>query len=605
MWDLRPEDDARRPVTKQLVNSLHVKIQVLEEEIASLKAQDLTQHEVQLAGDPNIYGSSVLNSSSTPQSPPGEMFSAGRSLPSLSPLITNHTTPSGTPTNVLEQLYIERLPLFTRILPNRPRYQYIFLINTSIPFEFLPEEAKLSLACNWSFNLPILDVPLSRFEHDTLLYRSFRYGTTYSDDSGIKSHVVREKFAAHAKRLLDDELGHLAPSLVQGLALLAEHYYGIGNKGAGYMYMGMSFRAARALNFLKDSTLVVGAGSITTPKSVINEWDFWSTFAQGRYDIPLPPPGVNLPAISVEVDNQHWPIGPDAVGFLDSQPNRMTQVFLESSKLMIIASRITDSIYCQGPSETFVPEDSTAINLHLPPELLISTHASLVPLPHVILINMCYWRVLMYLHQPFYQRSQPPNGLPTRDSHLFSAFSTKMCDHAAYKILQLAIFTCGTNLILQSATISETAVKRWAARQGVFTCICALRVISPTWPCVEKSKGGFEALLQAHIGQLLISPPMQSHLQANFMEQELDDRAFSEVFYRFIHEWKQGGSDSRSLTPQSPASLSQVPPIQLGDIPGNVLDHTPQEHAHFSGSSLSQGGLLDSYDFNGMSHYAE
>ena len=103
-------------------------------------------------------------------------------------------------------------------------------------------------------------------------------------------------------------------------------------------------------------------------------------FGRG-YDIPLPPPGVNLPAISLELDIRPWPAGPDFnSGSSDGQPNRMTQVFLETSKLMIITARITDTMlvflfsltlvltivlisYCQGPSETFVPEDSTAINL--------------------------------------------------------------------------------------------------------------------------------------------------------------------------------------------------------------------------------------------------
>lgn len=130
---------------------------------------------------------------------------------------------------------------------------------------------------------------------------------------------------------------------------------------------------------------------------------------------------------------------------------------------MIILTAVALS-YCHGPSETFVPEDNTAINLQcafstfhyfekiysfvcslqldtwfnkLPSELLISVRASVAPLPHVILINICYWRILMYLHQPFYQRNQLSERPPNRDSRLFSDLSIKMCDRAAYKILQL------------------------------------------------------------------------------------------------------------------------------------------------------------------------
>lgn len=177
-------------------------------------------------------------------------------------------------------------------------YQYIFHINTSIPYEDLSQEAQLSLAYDWSRNLPHLaDLPLSRLEHDTLLYRSFKYGTSwllalipdlflrdllcfnsfgpssalarpptphyspllhccllafataYSDNNEIRSHIVRDRIAAYAKQLLDEEFGHPAPSLVQALALLAEYHCGIGERDAGYMYMGASHRRILVSSF--------------------------------------------------------------------------------------------------------------------------------------------------------------------------------------------------------------------------------------------------------------------------------------------------------------------------------------------------------------------
>lgn len=186
--------------------------------------------------------------------------------------------------------YTERPPLST-VLPAKLSYRYIFQINTLVPSADLSEEAQLSLACHWNRNLPHLgDVSLSRLEHDTILHRSFKYGTSwllsvvpdlflcdllyfnsfessgalsrrptpyyspllhccvlafataYSDSSEIRSSAFRDKFAVHAKRLLDDELAYPAPSLVQALALLAEYHCGIGERDAGYMYMGEQHR---------------------------------------------------------------------------------------------------------------------------------------------------------------------------------------------------------------------------------------------------------------------------------------------------------------------------------------------------------------------------
>jgi hypothetical protein len=166
-------------------------------------------------------------------------------------------------------------------------YQYIFQIDTSVPAGELSEGAQLSLVCGWDRHLPHLgNVRLSRLEHDILLHRSFKYATVwllplipelflrdmlyfsspnqsathphpptlhytpllhcsllafataFSDDPNIVLWATRDKFAARAKQLLDGEFAHPAPSLVQSLALLAEYHCGIGERDAGYMYLG-------------------------------------------------------------------------------------------------------------------------------------------------------------------------------------------------------------------------------------------------------------------------------------------------------------------------------------------------------------------------------
>ncbi|KAG9095507.1 hypothetical protein FS749_010315 [Ceratobasidium sp. UAMH 11750] len=107
------------------------------------------------------------------------------------------------------------------------------------------------------------------------------------------------------------------------------------------------------------------------------------------------------------------------------------------------ADIIVSSYY--DPDINDAPEDSTVINLHLqldtwfnnlPRELLISVRSNSAPLPHVIVLNICYWWTLMHLHRPLYQRGQT-SGPTSHDSRLFADLSIKMCDRAAYKIVQL------------------------------------------------------------------------------------------------------------------------------------------------------------------------
>jgi hypothetical protein len=168
-------------------------------------------------------------------------------------------------------------------------YKYVFQIDTSVPTNDQSTETRLSLVCDWDRHLPQLeDVQLSRLEHDIILARCFKYGTcwllglipeiflhdmlysltsgpahfesgpqtrlqhytpmlhcsilafasAFSDNAVIRSRATRDKYALHAKQWLDEELKHPVMSLVRALALLAEYHCGVGERDAGYMYMG-------------------------------------------------------------------------------------------------------------------------------------------------------------------------------------------------------------------------------------------------------------------------------------------------------------------------------------------------------------------------------
>lgn len=68
---------------------------------------------------------------------------------------------------------------------------------------------------------------------------------------------------------------------------------------------------------------------------------------------------------------------------------------------------------------------------NLPANFLVWARSS-SPLPHIIVLHIWYWSLLIYLHQPFYTLAQSTSTrLPVGD------LSVKMCDRASHKIVQL------------------------------------------------------------------------------------------------------------------------------------------------------------------------
>lgn len=87
------------------------------------------------------------------------------------------------------------------------------------------------------------------------------------------------------------------------------------------------------------------------------------------------------------------------------------------------------------------------------------------------------------------------------------------------------------------------------------------------------------------------------------MEQDLDDRDVSHIFYHFVHEWNQEESGSCSPSLQSQYTSSPRSPLmQLGDTTGDVLGQASREHGHFSTSPLSRESMLPLHHLDGVPH---
>ncbi|KAF8597622.1 hypothetical protein BDV93DRAFT_527295 [Ceratobasidium sp. AG-I] len=601
-WSL--EGDARRPATKQLVESLRVKIHVLEAEVARLK---------DLPGQSDDPSSSPALASVPNIPPPNPVVAPVPQIPiELRALSTGGVVPS--PPNVSgssrtpDPFGDRPLPAPTAQFTSTALYRYIFEIDQSVQMSEQPTDVRLSLVCDWRRYLPDLEpVHLSREEHDTILARGFKYGTSwllglvpelflhdmlfaltspsssrspspssspstptsqqsplsvsqtrlhhytpllhcallafacaFAPSPALRLRAVRAKFAVRAKRWLDDEFNRPVMSLVPALALLAEYHCGVGERDTGYMYMGMSIRAARALISSDARESWVGQGMVAYPDSIARDWHFWSTFAQefGRpYDMPIPHMGISHPCIDTELDALPWPAEtespaqggttPDlssadggegylAVPASPGQGKATTAAFLESCKLMVIAARIVDFLGAGGSQGGKGLEDGTLMNLRLQldtwfnnlPENFLVWARSSSPLPHTLVLHICYWSLIIHLHRPFYTAAQTTR-IPAGN------LSVKLCDRAAHKIVQLlgmfgdhyglrlfprnmiqAIYTSGIALLCECSNAPSGAVrKRATAHEGAATCVRALRAVGETWPCAMQKADELELLV--------------------------------------------------------------------------------------------------------------
>ncbi|KAH7338365.1 hypothetical protein B0J17DRAFT_718012 [Rhizoctonia solani] len=542
------ENDARRPATKQLVEGLHTKIQMLEAELNQLKRRAGISTEGDQEPSTPLDDTPVFPRD---QAEPSMFESERPEAPSVQRKAT-------------------------------VMYRFIFDIDASVPINDQPNDVRLSLVCQWNRHLPQLPY-FTRLEHDTLLSRCFKYGVTwlhcmlpevflrdmlysltsepstvgnqpqypnytpmlhcallayaaaFSDDPEIRSPSFRAELARYAKEWLDYEFERPVMALVRSLALLAEYHCGIGEGGAGYMYMGMSICAVRLLVHRHDE-LSPEEGAAATLELVERDWYFWSVFCQDKvmalefkqpYSLPVSHLGASLPPVDTELDSQPW-----SDGLTRFPPRLTTKTFFDSCKLMVISARIIESLYDKYQG---IQDKRSVISIHLqldtwfnslPRELLVWVRST-SPLPHLIALHICYWFLIIRLHQPFYGRSTISEADSERGSNAtietpsqsgggpIHDLSTKMVDRATHKIVQLlqmfeehhgmrffprnilhVIYECGVALLNESASVPAAATKKRAnILEAVNACLHALRGTATTWPWAGKLAGQLEGKL--------------------------------------------------------------------------------------------------------------
>ncbi|CAE6534479.1 unnamed protein product [Rhizoctonia solani] len=470
-------EDSGRPASKQFVESLRVKVQQLESEIEQFKQE---QHQAQSPRNtpsrPSIalpeLTEPLLSASST--SPTAE---SGQELPETTSQPSPHLHPFPALSNPIlpPQLAPVEVPV-VNLPPTGPvlRYQYIFHIDTTLSLDEQYPSHRASLLCQWNRHLPDLSpVQLSRFEHDTIVFRFFSYGAScsfgllpdlflaefleclapetaqphpiegthyytpllhgsllafgagYSDSLEIRARETRQKFATHAKGWLDEEFDHPSPSLALSLALLSEYHSGIGERNTGHMYMGMAVRAARAYP--------------TPSNSLAQNWHRWSTYIQECLmaleihrptELPTPRAPISCP-IAIEPDSR--PPLTDSLSELLNHADyfkHSARCFIQMCKLVLIATRMIDNA---------VYDKQIILDTHLQleawfntlPEGVLIRQRSALTIPPVLALHITYWWFILHSHLPLAEHISITTSEPVKE------LSIKMCTRATEKLVQL------------------------------------------------------------------------------------------------------------------------------------------------------------------------
>ncbi|KAG9121598.1 hypothetical protein FRC07_002385, partial [Ceratobasidium sp. 392] len=149
------EEDARRPATKQLVESLRVRIRELETELGQVRSQVNHQSSEGSGQRGSLAPSSI--SSDPDQTMPTKMKGEDEH-PNKSMLMMHEGNISASgPTSMWSTFPVDKADQEEQTTPGSDvMYQFTFLTDRTVPLHMQPQEVQLSELCEWDRHLPKL-----------------------------------------------------------------------------------------------------------------------------------------------------------------------------------------------------------------------------------------------------------------------------------------------------------------------------------------------------------------------------------------------------------------------------------------------------------------
>ncbi|KAH9986615.1 hypothetical protein BJV77DRAFT_950868 [Russula vinacea] len=401
-------ESAKRPISKQLVESLRRMNKQLHQRIRFLETQ-LAQHTSHPVDEVVQSGSSLSLRISDRGSP--SSYGGGPSSPASiqSEPVYCKTEPQDVdidhiiaPTQHLHLSQKNELELFGptsifRLAPRSPERRTFSdeMINgtTDTLSQMNPV---VNAEIDWARHLPV-GAPLTRVEHDQLLALLFRFftswglriipklfqrdmhrcltspnvspplktahyspmlhnallavATAFSEDSAVKAPATRQLFADKAKSFLEDECELPKLSAMTALSILANYHSSTNHPTLGYIYFGICARMSQALGLGIDCSPWVEAGLITHAGMLDRNWALWATFCQDtKWSLYVgrefcTTSSVNSEAIPVPF------VAPELDPYLGCWPpkenepaNHISGTFAATCSLMQIAREVADAV---------------------------------------------------------------------------------------------------------------------------------------------------------------------------------------------------------------------------------------------------------------------
>ncbi|KZT62618.1 hypothetical protein CALCODRAFT_478922 [Calocera cornea HHB12733] len=363
---------------------------------------------------------------------------------------------------------------------------------------------------------PLLPPQITAHYSPTLHNATLSVALAYSANPENREPDQRREVAQMAKANLETELSLPSVTGVRALAYLASFHAGMSDHALGWQYFGMAIRMAQALGLNLDCTSLVESGDISETLQRGRNTLFWSIYIQDKYwslwfgrTVALPEGSFNIPTPEPCPAIDLLPMNPgegvDETTEIGCQPAFLSSTFVQTCKLMLIASKILSNIY--GTKKTVDMNVVSRLRLELddwhnklPPALHYSTTTLSASIPHILTLQMTFNWLIILLDRPFYRSvTQPLHQEP----------AVKRCDAALRRIVRLfrswhdshglrlctpehsaIIFTAGATFLLSAVQFKPLSEKkRKEGLDGVKFCARLLKEMGTVWPAAKEKAG--------------------------------------------------------------------------------------------------------------------
>jgi len=213
----------------------------------------------------------------------------------------------------------------------------------------------------------------------------------------------------------------------------------------------------------------------------------------------------------------------------------------------------------------------------LPPEIDISKSSPGVPQPHVLMLHMTYYWLIILLHRPFYRRRRSFEDIEGYTDHI------KPCNKAAAEIMELAGIW-RKHFTLRYVPITMIQVISAAATIFVVAAVQAVsgpRIAHGALGSAEKSAENAIQYLR-EVGESFASSMNVANILQNLMEQQVQTRKVRRSpgpsssngagLLASIASWQSPNSLPNSIVSGSAGDLNAISPLSWPEQIGAPLD---------------------------------